>query len=166
LDRFEAARGVMQESKLAGITLLSWTLQLWRDHRRGVPLVGQHAAIAHCLQNHPEWWSDWDTAEYAGDERAITTRLIHIHNDAAILVQVERDNPKEIKALYDTLRGKDFTEFESIHTLAVAFTEESSHAVENGETFDLQRYVERANRYVKEALSRPNLARTSKSKRY
>src|SRR2546426_9800170 len=119
----------MQESKLEGLTLLSWTLQVWRDYRRGVPLVGQHLAIAYCLQNHPEWWKDWDTAEYAADERAITTRLIHIHNDAAIRIQIERESPKEIKGLYETLIGKGFTEFESIHTLALAFVEESSHAV-------------------------------------
>jgi uncharacterized protein DUF1841 len=156
----------MQESKLEGLTLLSWTLQVWRDYRRGVPLTGQHAAIAHCLQNHPEWWSDWETAEYAADERAITTRLIHIHNDAAIRIQIERESPKEIKTLYETLVQKGFTEFESIHTLAVAFVEESSFAVEHDESFNLQRYVERANSYVKEALSRPNLTRTSKSKRY
>ena len=129
-------------------------------------LTGQPAAIAHCLQNHPEWWSDWDTADRPDDERAITNRLIHIHNDAAIRIQVERENPKEIKTLYDTLLGKGFTEFESIHTLTVAFTEESSYAVENDETFDLQRYLDRARSYVKEALSRPNLTRSSKSKRY
>ena len=128
--------------------------------------MGQHLAIAYCLQNHPEWWKDWDTAEYAADERAITTRLIHIHNDAAIRIQIERESPKEIKGLYETLIGKGFTEFESIHTLALAFVEESSHAVESDESFNLQRYVERANSYVKEALSRPNLTRTSKSKRY
>ena len=156
----------MQESKLQNLTLLSWTLQIWRDHRRGLALSGQHAAIAYCLENHPEWWADWDSPDHGGDDRAITNRLIHIHNDAAIRLQLERESPKEIKALYDSMRDKAFTEFESIHTLAVAFTEETAYAVENNDTFTPDRYVERANRYVKEALSRPNLTRTSKSKTY
>lgn len=156
----------MQESRLEGATLLSWTLQIWRDFRRGIPLAGQQAAIAYCLQNHPEWWNDWDSAEHSGDERLITTRLIHIHNDAAIRLQVERDDPAGVRKLYESLREKSFTEFESIHTLTVAFSEESAFAVENNDTFNMARYLERAGRYVKEALSRPNLTRASKAKAY
>ena len=125
----------MEDSKLQTMTLLTWTLQVWRDCRRGLPLQGQHAAIAYCLQKHPEWWSDWESAENLhGNDVTITNRLIHIHNDAAIRLQIEREQPAEVKALYDSLCEKGFTEFESIHTLAVAFTEESAYATENGST--------------------------------
>ena len=158
----------MEDSKLQTMTLLTWTLQVWRDHRRGLPLQGQHAAIGYCLQKHPEWWSDWESAEnsHHGNDVAITNRLIHIHNDAAIRLQIEREQPVDVKALYDALCEKGFTEFESIHTLAVALTEESAYAAENGDQFTMERYVERARIYVKEALSRPNLTRSAKSKAY
>jgi hypothetical protein len=156
----------MEDSKLQNLTLLGWTLQIWRDHRRGLPLQGQLAAIAYCLQNHPEWWSDWDSAEMHPDDRAITNRLIHIHNDAAIRLQVERGQPADVKVLYDAMREKGFTEFETIHTFAIAFAEEGAFVTEKGGEFSVERYTERASVYVKEALSRPNLVRTAKSKAY
>jgi len=156
----------MEESRLQNLTLLGWTLQLWRDHRRGVVLQGQQAIVVYCLQNHPEWWSDWDSVDTSENDRAIITRLIHIHNDAAIRLQIERQQPLQVKTLYDTMIEKGFTEFEAIHTLAIAFTEESAFATEKGGDFSIERYVEKANTYVKEALSRPNLARSAKSKTY
>ena len=156
----------MEESRLKNLTLLGWTLQIWRDHRRGVVLQGQQAIVAYCLQNHPEWWKDWDSADTSENDRAITTRLIHIHNDAAIRLQVERQQPPEVKTLYDSMIEKGFTEFEAIHTLAIAFTEEGAFATEKACDFSIERYVEKANTYVKEALSRPNLARSAKSKTY
>src|SRR5439155_20721453 len=104
-----------------------------------------------------------DTSE---TDRAIITRLIHIHNDAAIRLQIERQQPLQVKTLYDTMIEKGFTEFEAIHTLAIAFTEDSAFATEKGGDFSIERYVEKANTYVKEALSRPNLARSAKSKTY
>lgn len=156
----------MEESRLQNLTLLGWTLQIWRDHRRGVVLQGQQAVVAHCLQNHPEWWSDWNSENVSETDRAITTRLIHIHNDAAIRLQIERQQPPQVKTLYDSMIEKGFTEFEAIHTLVIAFTEESAFATEKGNDFSMERYVERANSYVKEALSRPHLTRSAKSKRY
>ena len=156
----------MEESRLHNLTLLGWTLQIWRDHRRGVALQGQQAIVAHCLQNHPEWWSDWDSDTTSETDRAIITRLIHIHNDAAIRLQIERAQPPQVKTLYETMIEKGFTEFEAIHTFAIAFTDESAFATENGCEFSTDRYVEKANTYVKEALSRPNLARSAKSKTY
>ena len=156
----------MDDSRLQNLTLLGWTLQIWRDHRRGVVLQGQQGIVAYCLQNHPEWWSDWDSEDTSENDRAITTRLIHIHNDAAIRLQIERQQPPQVKTLYDAMIEKGFTEFEAIHTLAIAFTEESAFATEKGVEFSVDRYIDKANTYVKEALSRPNLVRSAKSKTY
>jgi uncharacterized protein DUF1841 len=156
----------MEESRLQNLTLLGWTLQIWRDHRRGAVLQGQQAIVAYCLHNHPEWWKDWDSADTSENDRAITTRLIHIHNDAAVRLQIERSQPEQIRTLYEAMIEKGFTEFEAIHTLAIAFTEESASATEKGAEFSIEGYVEKANTYVKEALSRPHLARSAKSKTY
>ena len=71
-----------------------------------------------------------------------------------------------LSVLYQTLRDKGFSEFESIHTLALGLTEETWYARENSETFNMQRYVEKAAEYVKQALSRPNLTRLAKAKAY
>ena len=156
----------MDDSRLQRTTLLSWTLEIWRDQRRGMPLTGQPAAVAHCMQSHPEWWSDWESAEHTDNAAFIKTRLIHIHADASIRLQIERGLPSQIKILYDAMREKGFTELESIHTIAVAHSEENAKAAENNEGFNLDQYIETATLYVKEALTRPNLTRTAKAKAY
>ena len=155
----------MQDSQLRNLSLLSWTMQIWNDHRRGLPQAGHAGPIAYCLQYHQEWWKDWELAEHLGDP-SIASRLIHIHNDAAIKTQLERGSPPEIKALYDSLREKGFREFECIHTLALALVEENEHVRVTSDIFVIDRYIERANRYVKEALARPNLTRLAKAKVY
>ena len=156
----------MREDKIQNMTLLTWTLQVWSDYRRGQRLDGHLASIAYSLDFHKEWWNDWNTAKEGTDDPSITTRLIHIHNDAAIKTQIEMGQSQAVKAFYDALVQKGFTEFESIHTLGIALAEENAYARAHSETFDQERFVARADRYVKEALSRPNLTRLAKAKAY
>ena len=158
---------MQQESNLQGMTLGSWTLEVWRDHRRGQPLTGHSAAMARSLQHHKEWWTDWTGLEMKMvPEHDLLNRLIHVQNDAVIMLQLDSGQPGEVKTLFEALTEKGFNEFESIHTLALAYMEEMAHAREHSETFDLVRYIERAGRFTKEALSRPNLARAAKAKAY
>jgi Domain of unknown function (DUF1841) len=156
-------RDTLQEA-----TLLSFTLNLWRDYRRGVPMSGHNAAIAYAMQHHNEWWAEWDSIDPATArvETWIENHLIHIHNDAAVKTRLDSKEPKELTTLYQMLREKGFDEFESIHTLAVALTEETWLARENNGSFNMKRYVERTVDYVKQALSRPNLARNAGFKAY
>lgn len=157
-------RDGMQEA-----TLLSFTLNVWRDYRRGVPMSGHNAAIAHAMRHHKEWWVEWDlmmNPATARMETWIENHLIHIHNDAAVKTRLDSKEPKELTTLYQTLRDKGFDEFESIHTLAIGLTEETWFARENNQSFSMERYIQRATEYVKQALSRPNLARSAGFKAY
>jgi hypothetical protein len=154
------------DAELRSLSLLSWTLQIWSDHRRGVAQFGQMAAIAYCMEHHAEWWKDWESAREFGEDTSTTTRLAHIHNDAAIKAQLHRGDPPEIKELFKTLQEKGFDEFECIHILALALMEENEHVRENDDAFSRERYIERAQRYVKEALSEPKLSRVAKAKAY
>jgi len=158
----------MQESKLQDVTLLSWTLRVWKDHRRGVPMNSQESAVAYCMQHHTEWWPDWDSIDpaIARADISIENRLIHIHHDAAIRRQLENREVPQVCDLYDQLRQKGFEEFESIHTLVMALAEETWAARENKESFNFERYLERTTDHVKQALSRPNLTRIAKGKAY
>jgi hypothetical protein len=149
----------MRESVLSNLSLLSWTLQIWKDHRRGVRHAGHMAAIAYCLEHHREWWKDWDTAREFDENPAMTTRLAHIHHDAAIKAQLDRGDLPEIKTLYDTLREKCYSEFDAIHTLASAFAEENEHVHKRGGAFDRERFIERARQAVRELQSQ-NLVRS------
>jgi hypothetical protein len=153
---------------LQGMTLLSWTLQIYKDAKRGLPQTGHTSAVARAMQHHTEWWWDWEALDQglATQDVSITNRLIHIHNDAAVLLQVQAQKPREVFVMYELLRQKSFTEFESIHTIALGLTEELSHVREHNEAFDQPRYLGRANRFTMEALSRPNMTRIAKSKVY
>jgi hypothetical protein len=156
----------MQDSKIHSMTLLTWTLQIWSDHRRGLNLTGHNAAIAYCMEHHPEWRNDWNSVPDSNDDRTITNRIIHIHNDAAVLTQLQTGDSAEPKKFHEALLEKGFTEFESIHTLGLALSEERDYGREHKEEFNYERYIERADRYVKQALSRPNLTRLAKAKAY
>jgi hypothetical protein len=149
----------MRDAELKSLSLLSWTLQIWNDHRLGVSQAGQFAAISYCMQHHQEWWKDWESAKESGENAAISTRLSHIHNDAAIKAQVDRGDPPEIRALYSALRANGFSEFDSIHTIALALMDENEWVREYEDAFSRERYIERAKCYAKEALSSPNLKR-------
>ena len=158
----------MEDSSLQNLTLAAWTVKIWTDYKRGLPLNGQNAAIAAAMQEHKEWWADWENLARLGPayEQEVTSRLVHIHSDATIQLQIENGQPKEVRKLHDALIEKGFTQYEAIHTLVLALVDESAYARENGEPFDTARYIERMHRYVQEALSRPNLKRQSKSKLY
>ena len=144
----------MRESVLGNLSLLSWTLQIWTDHRRGVHQNGHPAAIAYCMEHHREWWGGWDRARESGEDASIVKRLAHIHHDAAIKAQLDRCDPPEIKPLFDSLMEKGNNEFESIHTLALALVEENEYASQHDVAFDRARFIERARRFVQEAESR------------
>ena len=148
----------MRESVLSNLSLLSWTRQIWNEHRRGVRHAGHPAAIAYCMEHHREWWNDWNSSREADEDPSITARLAHIHHDAAIKAQLDRGDPPEIKTLFESLRAKCHSEFESIHELAVALVEENEYVRLNDGAFNRDRYVERARRRVSEIQSR-NLAR-------
>jgi len=158
----------MEESNLRNASLLSWTLQVYKDFKRGVQQSAHEAAIGRAMQHHKEWWGDWEAFDRGSgvEDGSTTNRLIHIHHDASIRLQLENKQPREVGELYQSLLDKGFTEFESIHTLAVGLSEEFSYAREHSEDFQSERFVGRATGYVKEALSRPNLTRTSKLKAY
>ena len=148
----------MRDSTLSSMSLLSWTLQIWHDHRRGVRQSGHLAAIVYCMEHHREWWRDWDLATGSDKDASMTTRLVHIHNDAVIKGQLDRGDPPEIMTLFNSLREKCYSEFDSIHTLALALMEENDYVREHDGAFNRDRYVERANRVVLEIQSR-NLVR-------
>lgn len=157
------------ENRLQNATLLTWTLQVFRDFKMGTAQPPHEAALARSMQNHKEWWPDWEAFSRGSgveDGTTTTSRLIHIHHDAKVLTQVEQSEPKEIRGFYDALREKGFTEFESVHTIALGLSEEFAHAREQNEDFNSARYIERAAVYTKESLGRPNMTRIAGAKAY
>lgn len=158
----------MNETRLQNATLLSWTLQVYKDFKLGLAQSSLEAALARSMQTHKEWWPDWEAFDRgAGVEDSTTTsRLIHIHHDAKVLTQVEQSDPKEVRGFYDALREKGFTEFESVHTIALGLTEEFAYAREHSEDFNSSRYIERAAAHTRASLARPNMTRIAGAKAY
>ena len=159
----------MQELDLGNFTLTTWLGRIWNEYRRGVPQYGHNAILLQCMLHHSMWRTYWDSLAM-GDETAVSTVLqnavVHVNNDALVISQCESGNPAPLKALHDMLEMRGFDKFAIVHTIGVALAEETAYAKEHGEKFNVERYVEITNRYAKELLARPNLARSARAKLY
>src|SRR5438105_4379693 len=74
----------MNENRLQNATLLTWTLQVYKDFNRGIAQTPHEAVIARAMQNHREWWPDWEAFDRGTgvEDTTSTSRLMHIHHDA------------------------------------------------------------------------------------
>ncbi len=80
--------------------------------------------------------------------------LLHVMLDATVKRLIDGEDPKEVKQIYNLLRSNGFDEFDAIHTILYAFTEELWQADREGKEFDHSRYVKKARRYAREAIRR------------
>ena len=158
----------MNENRLQNATLLTWTLQVYKDFNRGIAQTPHEAVIARAMQNHREWWPDWEAFDRGTgmEDTTSTSRLMHIHHDARVLSQIEQSDPREIRTFYEALREKGFHEFEAVHTIALGLTEEFAYSREHNEDFNSPRYIQRAAAHTRESLSRPNMTRIAGAKAY
>jgi hypothetical protein len=142
---------------LDGLTLAGWAGGVWYKHRRGVALSGHEGAIVYCMEYHTEWRSRWDSLGTSNDPE-VSRDVLHVHYDAMVKMQVDNNEPPEIREHYERLRGKGFTEFEAIHTLIPALSE-TLYTTKRNELFDKTTYLKHASEYVKLALQRPAMFR-------
>jgi len=148
----------MNEKSLQNLTLATWAASVWEREVRGVPLQGQEAALAHCMKQHPEWRNFWNSLGTNIEETPRATNiLVHIYNDAAVKLQLDRNDPPEIQSLYQSMRGKGFSDKDALHALAFVMQELTWNAKTTGEAFDTKQYIERAKRYVETALQHPEI---------
>jgi hypothetical protein len=147
----------MNES-LDGLTLASWVAGVWYKHRRGLPLIGHEAAIVGCMEHHREWRARWDSLGTSNDPE-LSRDVLHVHYDAIVKMQIDAGKPSEIRLGYESLRKKEFTEFEALHTLIPALSEVLWMAKTKNEPFDDAQYIQLAQDYVKLALQRPTFVR-------
>ena len=151
----------MDEQKLNNLTLSSWAASVWEKELRGVPMQLQEAALGWCMRQHGDWrnfWNSLNNVDAVNTPRA-TNILVHIYNDAAVKMQLDSNNPPEIKESYHTMRGKGFADMDALHAIAFVLQEQSWNAKTAGTEFDLKQYVERAKRYVENVIEHPDLMR-------
>jgi hypothetical protein len=142
------------DDQLDGLTLAGWAAGVWYKHRRGVALSGHEAAIVYCMEYHAEWRSRWDSLGTSNDPE-VSRDVLHVHYDAMVKMQIDDNEPPEIREHYQKLRDKGFTEFEAIHTLIPALSETLYATKTKNEPFDKTTYLRHAAEYVKLALQRP-----------
>src|SRR2546425_12879691 len=148
----------MNESAIRELTLPSWAASCWEKELRGVPLQAQEAALAYSMRQHSEWRQYWNQlATYSNENTKVVSMLVHIYNDAAVKLQLDRNDPPEIQSLYQSMRGKGFSHMDALHALAFVMQELTWNARTTGEAFDTKQYVERAKRYVETALQHPEI---------
>src|SRR5436190_12962413 len=143
----------MNEKSLQNLTLATWAASVWEREVRGVPLQGQEAALAHCMRQHPEWRNFWNSLGTNIEETPRATNiLVHIYNDAAVKLQLDRNDPPEINALYQTLRGRGVSDMDALHAIAYVLQEQTWQAKTSGGPFDTKAYIERAKTAVQALL--------------
>jgi len=143
----------MDEGAIRDLTLTSWAANVWEKEVRGVPLQFQEASLAYCMRQHSEWRQYWNQlGTYASDNNKTVNILVHIYNDAAVKLQLDRNDPPEINALYQTLRGRGVTDMDALHALAHVLQEQTWQAKTTGGAFDTKAYVERAKTSVQALL--------------
>ena len=153
----------MNETVIRDLTLGTWAAGVWEKEVRGVPLVFQEASLAYCMRQHSEWREHWNRLDSIGSEDAkVMSLLLHIYNDAAVKLQVDRNDPPEIPTMYQLLRGRGITDMDAIHTIAFVLQEQTWHSKNTGTPFDIKTYVERAKSSVQAILENPKFIRSTK----
>jgi hypothetical protein len=154
----------MNDGVIRDLTLSSWAAGVWQKELRGVPLVFQEASLAYCMRLHSEWRQHWNNLDSTGGEEAkIANILVHIYNDAAVKLQIDRRDPPEINTLYQRLRGRGITDMDALHVIAFVLQEQTWHSKNTGALLDMKTYVERAKSSVQAILENPKLIRSSKT---
>jgi hypothetical protein len=141
-----------------GLTLASWAAGVWYRHRRGVQLGGHEAAIVYCMEYHREWRAQWDSLGTSNDPD-LSRDVLHVHYDAMVKMQIDSNDPPEIREGYQKLRDREFTEFEALHTFIPALSETLWIAQTKKTLFDRAHYIKLAQDYVNVALHRPTFVR-------
>lgn len=154
----------MNDGVIRELTLSSWAAGVWQKELRGVPLVFHEASLAYCMRQHSEWRQHWNHLDSIGGEEAkITNILVHIYNDAAVKLQIDRNDPPEISKLHQLLRGRGITEMDALHVIAFVLQEQTWHSKNAGASLDMKAYVERVKSSVQAVFENPKLIRSSKS---
>jgi hypothetical protein len=155
----------MNDSAIRDLTLGTWAASVWEKELRGVPLELQEASFAYCMRQHPEWREHWNRLNTSGhDDPKIINILIHIYNDAAVKLQIERKDPPEIGELYQALRGTGITDMDALHAIAFVLQEQTWQAKNTGVSFDMNDYVQRVKSNVQAVLQNPKLIRISRAR--
>src|SRR5262245_34199135 len=151
----------MDEKKLNNLSLSTWAASVWEKELRRVPLQSQEFALAWCMRQHTDWrnfWNNLNNPDTVNTPRA-TNMLVHIYNDASVKLQLESNNPPEIKQSFHALRGKGFSDMDALHAIAFVLQEQMRNAKNDGVAFDQNQYIERAKRYVENVIEHPDLMR-------
>ena len=153
----------MNESAIRELTLTSWAAGVWEKELRGVPLQAQEAALAYCMRQHSEWRQYWNQLTTCSNENTkVVSMLVHIYNDAAVKLQLDRNDPPEIQSLYQVLRGRGVTDMDALHAIAFVLQEQTWNAKSSGGGFDTKVYIDRVKTCVQTLIENPKFIRNSK----
>ncbi len=80
--------------------------------------------------------------------------LLHVHLDATVKRQIDGDNPKDVKIIYNLLRAKGLGEFDAIHVIDLALTNEIWRMSKENTDFNESRYIVKARHCATQAILR------------
>ena len=145
-----------------------WTAEVWKAHRAGHALEGEALDTAICMEKHPEWWHVWDSLPTAQDTGILVegpdgnpcNPLLHLTVDAAVKRQLDQEDPKEIRQIYNWMTAVGVEDLEAMHVIGRALSGELWEILKYGRTYDEARYLSFARRYAQEEIRRRKNRRT------
>jgi len=92
----------------------------------------------------------------------VVSMLVHVYNDAAVKLQLDRNDPPEIQSLYQVLRSRGVTDMDALHAIAFVLQEQTWNAKSSGGGFDTKAYIDRVKTCVHTLIENPKFIRNSK----
>ena len=144
--------------------------EAWKRHMQGQALEGELADLVYCMEYHNEWSEVWDNLSTAQDtgieiqtDDGPMNPLLHVHLDSVVKRQLDDDDPKEIRFVYNLLESRGIGEFDAFHVIARALVDEFWGILADKDSFDEPRYVSNAQKYAREEIRRQEKGRRGKN---
>jgi len=120
--------------------------EAWRKHRQRCVVDGADAVAADLIANHPEYHAllenpDLALTEEFTPESGRMNPCLHLSLHLAVAEQISIDQPRGIRAAYQTLRGR-LEVHDAEHALVECLGEALWHAQRQGGAIDQAAYIE------------------------
>ncbi len=124
---------------------------IWNAINSGDELEGEDKVIGELMQQHPEFYDDWNSTDfgYKYDPESEVNPFLHISLDAIVVNQLNNNDPKQTRITYNKLRREGDSHLDAVHKIAAVLVDEIWNIMRCGREFDERRYVRKLKRLTK-----------------
>jgi hypothetical protein len=119
--------------------------EIWKKVKAGNKLEGEEKIIGELMQQHKEFYNDWESTnfDYEYDPDTEVNPFLHIQFDIIVVNQMNNDNPAQTKITYGNLIKHNHSHLEAIHKIASVFAEEIWDVLSSKKEFNEKIYIDK-----------------------